>query len=140
MGKVSYTVELEVPVDKCYSNIKRCLMNERFKKVCSDLVSPKYIPVIIDETENEKISIKEIAFDPITGLTLKSISMIHSYTFEPISENKTRINILIEYSLLVALSGFGTVKALAKDKVIGIVNSLIAYENGIKDGSDLLDQ
>ena len=56
--------------------------------MCSDLVSPKYIPVIIDETENEKISIKEIAFDPITGLTLKSISMIHSYTFEPISENK----------------------------------------------------
>ena len=137
MGKVSYTVDLEVPVEKCYSNIKSCLADERFKKVCSDLVSPKYIPVIVDETKNEKISIKEIAFDPITGLTIKSISMTHNYSFEPISENETRIKISIEYSLLVALSGFGTVKALAKDKIIGIVNSLISYENGIIDDTNL---
>lgn len=133
MGKVSYMIDLEVPVEKCFSNIKRCLEDERYKRVCSDLVSTKYIPIIIDETENKNICIKEIAFDTVTGFTLKNISMIHNFSLEPISENRTRINITTEYSMMVALSGFGTVKPQVKDKIIGFVNSMLSYENGTKD-------
>lgn len=136
MGKVSYTIDLEVPLNKCFTNFRRCLDDGRYKKVCSDLISPKYTPVIIDETENKKISIKEIAFDPLFRVTLKNFAMIHNYSFEPISDNRTRINITTEYSMMVALSGLGTTKAQVKDKIIGVVNSLLSYENGIKDASD----
>lgn len=137
LGKISYTIDIGVPLDKCFSNFRRCLDDERYKDVCSELVSPKYIPVIIDETENQIITIKEISFDPLTGFTHKNISMIHNYIFISVTENITRINISTEYSILVALFGLGTVKGQVKDKIIGIVNSLLSYENGLKDASNV---
>jgi len=131
--KISYTVDIRAPIEGCFRNIKACLEDERYKKVCSNLVSTRYIQEIIEETENKSIIIKEIAVDTMTGLIFKNFVLIHSYMFSLVSDNVTRIDISIEYSRLVALLGLGIVKPQVKDRIIWAVKSLISYENGFKD-------
>ena len=128
MGKTYTSIEIDLPSGICFSYVKNSLKSPKFVAVYKTLHEGReYSGQIVEESENQRLVIKESAIDSVTGIRHKGWTI--TYDFEEIAPTKTRVAVSIEYGIFLALMGMTTTKAQSTNEVLSRINSLIALEH-----------
>ena len=129
MPKTHVTVDIEVPVATCYSYVKNSVVNPKFLAAYKDLHRGKraYSGRIVQETENRQLVIHEQGLNITTGTHYGGWTI--TYDFESVSETKTKVGILIEYSVFMTFLAMFTLKAQSINEILGRVQLLLTLEH-----------
>ena len=121
------SVEIKVPVHKCYQFVKDSITNPKFLSAYNILHSGKnYSGKIIDDIKNHRIVLEECAIDCLTGIRRTGWAI--KYDFEEIDDQNTRITISIQYGALLAITSMATVKIQSFNEILSRINTLLALE------------
>ncbi|UCG56025.1 MAG: hypothetical protein JSU70_14275 [Phycisphaerales bacterium] len=133
MGKTYASVEIHVPVSKCYSYVRNSLKDPKFVTAYRTLHNGRdYSGRVVSETQNRQLVIEERAIDSMLAFRHKGWSI--KYDFQETGRGTTRVAVSVEYGALLAFMAMTTAKLQSVNEVLTRINSLIALECGVEPG------
>ncbi len=131
MGRTFVSVDVEVPVEVCYSYVKESISNPKFRAAYNNLHSGwGYSGAILEENENHRVVIQEPAVEAVTRIRHKGWTII--YDFESAGESTTKVGISVKYGAFLAFAGMTTMKLQSMNEALSRVDSLLALERAFK--------
>lgn len=134
MGKVNYSLNVVAPVDKCFNLLKDSLNDIRYSKATSSLYSLSSNFTMITGNNNRFITIREKGFEPILKMNIGGWDTTFSFT--PVTNDITEVDIKVEYSLITSFLGMGLIKTQAKAQILSFINTFITLEKSLNLSKD----
>ncbi|MHB8125670.1 MAG: hypothetical protein ACYDEJ_08540 [Desulfitobacteriaceae bacterium] len=130
MAKLSYAVNIAVPLDQCYTYIRNYTKDQRYVQASASLLKVNSPVRITNEKRDSFITFKVNGVNPVTKRTMSGWEL--KYSFIQTTKGFTQVDLAIKYGLFLGLIGFGTMKYQAKNELVNIISTLIAFEKGYK--------
>ncbi|MDE0185308.1 MAG: hypothetical protein OXP71_07595 [Candidatus Poribacteria bacterium] len=131
MGRTFVSVDVEVPVEVCYSYVKESISNPKFLAAYNNLHPGwRFSGTILEENEDRRIVIREPGVDSVTRIRHKGWTII--YDFASAGEAKTKVSISVKYGAFLAFFGLTTTKLQSINEALGRIQSLLALEHAFK--------
>lgn len=129
MTKAYASITINLPVSTCYEFVKNVYHDPKFVSAYRSLYSGmNYSGRVVDSSENQRMVIHEPAMDGLTGMRMSGWTI--TYDFHELDSETTKIELMIEYGLLLGIMGLSTMHIQAKNEVLGRILALMALEQG----------
>jgi hypothetical protein len=129
MARVTGAVTLNLPADRCYAYLRDSVRDERFLEAYAELRAPlKYSGDVTAIEHGRRVTISEDGYDTLTNLRLNGWAV--TFTLTRLDELRTRVQISVEYGLMLAVLGLTTMRAQAENEILSWIRALLALERG----------
>jgi hypothetical protein len=129
MARVTGAVTLNMPTDRCYAYLRDSVRDDRFLQAYAELRAPlKYSGDVTAVEHGRRVTISEDGYDTLTNLRLNGWAV--TFTLTRLDELRTRVQISVEYGLMLAVLGLTTMRAQAENEILSWIRALLALERG----------
>lgn len=132
MTRVSASLEVAVPPSLCIAAIQQTLADDRLLAAAHALRPGKQYNGFVETlVPDRRVVIAFAALEPGTGKRIHAFGWKVTYDFEPSADGRTRVTVSIEYPLLAALGGVGTMRPQAENDIMHRLSAIVALETGV---------
>jgi hypothetical protein len=130
MKRIAASVTVALPADLCYRVAEQSYADERWRTAYASLRPGKvYSGHVTARDPGRRLVIEVGTIDNITGTQMPTFGYRIAYNFFPEGQ-RTRVEIEVEYELLLAVAGMGTMEGQATNEVLHRLAAMVALEAG----------
>lgn len=130
MKRIAASVTVALPADLCYRVAEQSYADERWKAAYASLRPGKsYSGRVTARNPGRRLVIEVGTIDALSGTQAPTSGYRVAYNFTPDGQ-RTRVEIEVEYELLLAVAGLGTMEAQATNEVLHRLAAMVALEAG----------
>jgi hypothetical protein len=137
MPRVAASVVIDVPPALCVQSVQDALADERLAAAYRALRPGRgeYSGWVTSLVPERRVEIAFAALDPATKRRSERSGWRVIYEFLPTDDGRTLAEVSIEYGVLAALGGAGTMRAQAEGHILLRLSALVTLELGARAGA-----
>lgn len=130
MKRIAASVAVALPADLCYRVAEQSYADERWQSAYATLRPGKrYSGHVTAREPGRRLVIEVGSIDGPTGTQMPTFGYRITYRFSPEGQ-RTRVEIAVEYELLLAVAGLGTMEGQAANEILHRLAAIVALEAG----------
>jgi len=134
MRRIAASIEIDVPPALCVQSVQQSLADDRLAEAYRVLRPGRgeYSGWVTSLVPERRVEIAYAALDPATRKRYDRAGWRVIYEFAPTAEGRTLAEVSIEYGMLAAFAGAGTVRAQAEGQIMLRLQALLSLETGVR--------
>jgi len=130
MKRIAASVTVALPADLCFRVAEQSYADERWRAAYAALRPGRsYSGHVTARDPGRRLVIEVGSIDGMTGTQRTTSSYRITYTFSPEGQ-RTRVEIAVEYEMLLAVAGLGTMEGQATNEILHRLAAIVALEAG----------
>ena len=130
MKRIAAGITVALPADLCYRVAEQSYADERWKAAYASLRPGRsYSGHVTARDPGRRLVIEVGSVDGVTGAQMPTFGYRIAYNFFP-EGLRTRVEIEVEYEMLLAVAGLGTMEGQATNEVLHRLAAMVALEAG----------
>jgi hypothetical protein len=130
MKHIAASVSVAVPAEVCYRVAEHSYDDERWHAAYASLRPDKrYSGHVSAREPGRRLELTVGSIDGPTGAQMPTFGYRVTYSFAPDGE-RTRVEVAVDYEMLLAVAGMGTMEGQATNEVLHRLAAMVALEAG----------
>ena len=130
MKRIAASVTVALPADLCYRVAEQPYADERWRAAYASLRPGRtYSGHVTARDPGRRLVIEVGSIEGLTGTQYSTFGYRITYTFSPEGQ-RTRVEVAVEYEMLLAMAGMGTMEGQATNEVLHRLAAMVTLEAG----------
>ena len=130
MKRIAASVAVALPAELCYRVAEQSYADERWRSAYATLRPGRsYSGRVAERDPGRRLVVEVGSIDGPSGTQMPTFGYRVTYRFSPEGQ-RTRVEVAVEYEMLLAVAGLGTMEGQASNEILHRLAAMVALESG----------